>query len=128
MTVVLDASALLALLRGEPGGDLVKPMLDGALVTSVNWTEVADHYTMQSAFAGRLGVFLDKIPVQVVVADAALALAAASLKPLTRAAGLSLGDRYCVARGARENLTVVTADRIWERIAEAVGVTFMFIR
>jgi len=37
---VLDASALLALLQGEPGGEKVEEFLETAAISSVNWSEV----------------------------------------------------------------------------------------
>ena len=39
-TFVLDASAVLALLQGEAGADQVEPILDGALMSCVNLSEV----------------------------------------------------------------------------------------
>ena len=128
MTVVLDASAVLAMLREEPGGDKVIPVLRDALICSVNLAEVADHYATQGADRVNLRAFLGKLPVRVVLADTDLAIDAALLKPLTRVAGLSLGDRYCLALGARESLPVLTTDRIWARVADAVGVTIEVIR
>ena len=38
---VLDASAILAVLNGEPGGDLVVPLLGNASISTVNYAEVA---------------------------------------------------------------------------------------
>jgi predicted nucleic acid-binding protein len=40
-TVVLDASAVVALAHGEPGADAVAPHVDGACISTVNWSEVA---------------------------------------------------------------------------------------
>lgn len=40
MSRVLDAAALLAFLHDEPGADGVGEALDGAMVSTVNWSEV----------------------------------------------------------------------------------------
>ena len=40
MTVVLDASALLAYLKDEPGVDVVEAILAESRISSVNWAEV----------------------------------------------------------------------------------------
>ena len=40
MRHILDASALLAFLHGEPGADVVRPLLDGAGVSAVNGAEI----------------------------------------------------------------------------------------
>jgi PIN domain nuclease of toxin-antitoxin system len=46
----------------------------------------------------------------------------------TRRAGLSFGDRVCLALAKREGLPAVTADSAWTRIADAVGVKVQLIR
>lgn len=40
MTVVLDASALLAYLKNEPGNEVVDGVLAESVMSSVNWAEV----------------------------------------------------------------------------------------
>jgi PIN domain nuclease of toxin-antitoxin system len=50
----------------------------------------------------------------------------AQLRSLTRAHGLSLGDRACLATGLRLGLPVLTADRSWANLD--VGVTIRLIR
>ena len=50
----------------------------------------------------------------------------ARLRTLTRAQGLSLGDRACLATGLRLGRPVITADRGW--VAIDVGVTVHLIR
>ncbi len=66
--------------------------------------------------------------IQVVRFDEALAFAAGSLEPATRPAGLSLGDRACLALALDLGVKALTADRAWTRIAEAVGVEVEVIR
>ena len=39
-SVVLDASALIALLRSEPGAEVVRKSLAGAVISAVNYSEV----------------------------------------------------------------------------------------
>jgi ribonuclease VapC len=56
------------------------------------------------------------------------ALAAGFLRPATRAAGLSLGDRACLSLAAAFGVPAVTADRSWQKVAEAVGVRVVPIR
>lgn len=131
-TAVLDASALLAYLRNEPGGDRVSDAIDrGAAISAANWAEVltklADLGEEPDAAAGKLarvGVLGPLLSVHPL--DEAGAREAARLRTLTRAAGLSLGDRACLALGKALGLPVLTADHAWVRLK--VGVTVRVIR
>ncbi|WP_319993753.1 PIN domain-containing protein [Deinococcus aetherius] len=51
------------------------------------------------------------------------ALNAARLRPLTKSAELSLGDRYCLALAQRLGVPVLTADRAWSSLSAGVPVT-----
>lgn len=121
MSVVLDASAVLAFLHEEPGGDRVSSVLDGANVSAVNWSEViqkalqkgVDVDGMQQEFVA-LGVqFLDFTPRQAEIA--------AQLWTRTRGHGLSLADRACLALAIDKRLPVWTADRIWADLGLAIA-------
>ncbi|PZS26528.1 MAG: PIN domain nuclease [Pseudonocardiales bacterium] len=123
---MLDASALLAVLRDEPGGEMVAPLLDGAIVSTVNWSEVLDRYAdLGVAVAGREAE-IESLGVSLAPFTSRQAEVAAGLLPLTREAGLSLGDRACLALALDLGGRPVTADRAWARID--VGVTVTLIR
>lgn len=126
--VVLDASALPALLLGEPGADKVKAALDGAVMSTVNVTEVVSHYAKLGAARHDIEALLRPLPVRLVPLDAALSYDAGMLRPITLDGGLSLGDRCCLALAKREGLTALTAERRWPSIAAAAGVTVEVIR
>jgi ribonuclease VapC len=126
--VVLDASALLALLLDEPGAARVKAALDGALMTAVNLAEIVSHYAKLGADRAEIGALLRPLPIEVIPADAALSYAAGMLRPLTLERGLSLGDRYCLALAKREGAVALTAERRWPEIADVAGVTVELIR
>lgn len=126
--VVLDASALLALLLGEPGAERVKEVLDGALLGAANLAEIVSHYAKLGASRVDIETLLAPLPVRVVPIDAALSYDAGMLRPLTLKGGLSLGDRYCLALARREGLAALTAERRWPDIAAAARVTVELIR
>jgi ribonuclease VapC len=128
--VVLDASALLALLLDEPGAERVKAVLDGALMTAVNLAEIVSHYAKLGAAHAEIEALLRPLPIQVIPADAALSYAAGMLRPLTLERGLSLGDCYCLALALakREGAVALTAERRWPEIADVAGVTVELIR
>jgi len=109
--MVLDASALLALLNAEPGWERVAEALPTAVVSAVNLSEVAaklaDHGVPQ-AEVGRLlaGLGLDVVPF-----DRDAALAAGELRRIDGGGQLSLGDRACLELAHRRAEVALTADR-----------------
>lgn len=123
---VLDASAILAYLKAEPGADAVRPHLPGATASAVNVAEAGSklvdrgmgEHDMRAAIAG--------LGLNVVAFDESAALAAATLCARTRKSGLSLGDRACLALGMARNLPVLTADRSWAGLD--LGVEIRLIR
>ena len=125
---VLDASALLALLLGEPGADKVKAVLDGALMGVVNLAEVVSHYAKLGATREDIEAMLRPLPIRLIPVDAPLSYEAGMLRPITLERGLSLGDRYCLALARREGVPALTAERRWPEIAMAAGVEVELIR
>lgn len=126
--VVLDSSALLALLFQEPGADKVAEVLGHALMSTVNITEVLtelhDRKASPSDIAGVRGL-VDRIEVAYDLKQAALA---AELRAATRVRGLSLGDRACLGLAKSVGLPAMTGDRAWMPVARAVGIEVQLIR
>ena len=112
---VLDASALIAFLFGEAGADAVAARLPGALISAVNLSEVAARALEKGIPLERFDYELGRLPMGVVPFDASLAKLAATLKAPTRALGLSLADRACLALCLDRGLPVVTGDRDWAK-------------
>lgn len=109
--IVLDASALLAFLQGEPGADRVEEALDDAVVGAANWSEVAQKVIARGADWGQAQALLASYGVRVEPVTQDDAERAALLwKP---GSGLSLGDRLRLAVGQRLGTSVLTADRAW---------------
>jgi ribonuclease VapC len=127
MTVVLDASAMLAALLDEPGGDVVAAALDRAVISAVNVGEVAAKLA-RGADAALVRASLGAALPLVVAADRELAFEAGLIEPATRAAGLSFGGRFCLTLARRLGCPALTADRAWRKIAGAVGVEVRLIR
>jgi PIN domain nuclease of toxin-antitoxin system len=126
--VVLDASAVLALMDGEPGDDAVAAVLPGARLSAVNLAEVVSKLAERGMPAEQAHADALALGVDVVAFDGDLALDAGALRPLTRAAGLSLGDRSCLALARRHQAAVLTTEARWEPVAKVVGVTIRNIR
>ena|SRR5665213_442205 len=120
--VVLDASALLTVLRNEPGADRVAPHLGRSIMSAVNVAEVA-------TILGRLGmsassVLADvcKIVGEIRPFDMEQASLSAALDEKTRSLGLSLGDRACLALGVMTGFPVLTADGAWAKVDQNVTI------
>lgn len=112
----LDASALIALLRDEPGAAVVERLLGRAVISVVNWAEVLQRYRAHGVdTAGKrddvvaLGIAIEAFTDE--DADAV-----AELWEPTRSAGLSLADRACLALAGRLGLPAYTADRAWREV------------
>lgn len=128
MTAVLDASALLALLKGEPGAERVAEALErGAYLSAVNLAEVLskladwgeDPAEAQARMeqVGLLGAAVEVLPF-----TGEDALEVARLRALTRAYGLSFGDRACLALARRLGLPALTAERAWAELGLGIPV------
>ncbi len=126
--MILDASAVLAFLLAETGKDAVlEALLAGADMTTVNFAEVATKYVLRGA-ATEAEALLQQLPVTLVPIDADLALRAALMAGVTQPAGLSLGDRLCLALAQRSGKTALTADRSWAPLADRIGAKVQLIR
>ena len=123
---IFDASALLAVLGDEPGGEIAVPLLDGAAVSTVNWSEVLARYVDLGVETAGREAEIESLGVSLAPFTGRQAEIAAGLLPLTRKAGLSLGDRACLALALDLDARPVTADRAWGRID--VGLDVMLIR
>jgi PIN domain nuclease of toxin-antitoxin system len=124
--VVLDASALMAALRSEPGGERVAPLLDGGHLSAVNLSEVQAKLVEQGLPPEELAEVTAGLGFVVHAFDEDMARRAAVLRPATRARGLSLGDRACLALAATLGLPAATADRAWAGME--VGVEIRVVR
>ena len=127
-SVVLDASAVLAALYGEPGSDRVDEVLATALVSSVNAAEVISKLTERGMAPERAVTALGATGATVVAFDLEQATLVGALRPPTRIAGLSLGDRACLALAKLRALPAMTGDAAWAGVAGAIGVEVALIR
>ena len=125
-TVVLDASALMALLNVEPGADAVEEVAGVAAISSVNWSEAYGKLRTRGVDAGSLSTHMGETGITVIAFDEADARRAGELAPVTRGVGLSLADRACLALAASLGVPAVTADRAWVDLD--VGVEVVCIR
>lgn len=120
---VLDASALLAFLFDEQGAATVQTSISGAVMSTVNWSEVAQWLLIRGADPGEAHASLAEAGLRLEALSSPDADEAALLYGRTRAAGLSLGDRCCLALARRLDAPVLTADQAWATVDVGVRVT-----
>lgn len=112
--VVLDASALLALLNREPGHEEIARIISHAAISAVNLSEVVSKLAESGMPGEAIRDALEGLALEIHGFGRELAFQAGLLRPLTRSRGLSLGDRACLALGRQLNLPVLTTGRAWE--------------
>ena len=122
---VLDASAILAVLRNEPGAEAVKAVLPRAAICTVNLAEVISTLIDKGASAEKADMIVADVIVQRVAADEQLARRAGSLRAAATQFGLSLGDRFCLALAEREGVAALTTDRVWGELENGIAVTLI---
>lgn len=124
--VVLDASAVLAALQGEPGGLDVEAQLERAALSGVNLAEVLQRSLARGVVVEGIREDLEALGLTILPFTVEDADAVAKLWLATHKLGLSLGDRACLALAARLGVPAVTADRAWGALA--IGVQIQVIR
>ncbi len=128
MTTVLDSSVIIAALKDEPGGDLVEQYVSSGLVSTANVAEVYSYAARAGKPVELVHTFLAYQGLEIVDLSREQAMVAGKLTTLTRSAGLSLGDRSCLALALERNCAVLTADRPWIQFAEPLGIEIKTIR
>lgn len=126
MSTVFDSSALLAVVFRERGAEAAAGALNGAMISAVNAAEVVSRLVDSGTGAADARAVLLAFGLTIQPFDAALAIDAGLLRAATRALGLSLGDRACMALARRERARVITADRSWAGLD--IGVEIALIR
>ncbi len=128
MSVVIDASALLALIKEEVGWEAVDAVAGEALIASVNLGEAAQHEFKAGRTREEFGAMVAALELPVIAVDADLAIDAAEFREVGRSKGLSQADCICLALARRLGVVALTADRQWLDVAEAIGVEVQVIR
>ncbi|HEX3701635.1 MAG TPA: type II toxin-antitoxin system VapC family toxin [Phenylobacterium sp.] len=123
---VADASAVLAILRGEVGAADGLRAISRAAISAVNYAEVISRLVDLGASVDDAVQAIGQLDIEVASFDETGAVRTGALRQGTRARGLSLGDRACLALAHRLGLPAVTADRAWASLD--LGVEVVLIR
>ena len=124
--VVLDASAVLALLNDEVGAKIVQESLPGAIISSVNFAEVVTRLTILGMPENEIRDALNILALDITPFDEDQAFLAGILAIKTKQLGLSLGDRACLGLALKTGSAALTSDKVWQALD--IGVDVRVIR
>ena len=124
--VVLDSSAIIANINGEPGGDVVASLLDGSLVSSISFAEVLTKLMTAGMPEGDAVLAASQSGCRFVDTDQEQATSAGVIHASSRDVGISMADAFCLALAKVRGCPVMTADRAWMRLK--LGVEVRLIR
>lgn len=123
---VIDASALLALLKAEPGADIVTEALPGAVMSAINLSEVIAKLGETGMPEKAIRQALQPLGLQIIPFDEEQAYQAGVLRTSTQSTGISLGDRACLSLAKTLGVVALTADKAWSGIR--IGTKIKVIR
>jgi ribonuclease VapC len=116
-SVVFDASAVVAVIRGEPGSQLITQYCGDGLLSAVNLQEAIKILRGQGFSATAVTHMIGVLELETIPHAAIDAYQAAELVLQTQQFGSGLGDRTCMALGISRGLPVLTTDRAWAQLA-----------
>jgi PIN domain nuclease of toxin-antitoxin system len=125
---VLDASALLCLLKGEAGAETVIAALPRSIISAVNLSEVYAKLADVGGSEQQIRQAIGGLHLKVEPFGDVLATVAGMLRPATKALGLSLGDRACLALAHQRRATALTTDQAWSNLPEELGISVKVVR
>ena len=122
-SVVLDASALLCLLNDERGADRVADVLSRCVIGATNLAEVVSKLRERGLSLDEVRDALGGLHLDVRPLSAAQAMRIGDLRPGTKALGLSLGDRACLALAIDLAAELYTTDGDLARAGVGIDIT-----
>jgi ribonuclease VapC len=119
---VIDASAVLAVVLAEPGAELVKARGRRNAVSTVNVAEIRSRLVDLGFAQEDADEALALVKFEEYDFTSEQARTVATLRAQTRQAGLSIGDRACLALASELGAVALTADKQWKSLALDVEV------
>lgn len=126
MRAILDASAMLALIFGETGADIVALQARASRILSVNFSEVLQRVIAIDGNPDRAEEAADLLGIEVVPFDRRLARLTAELREKTSFMGASFADRACLALGLASGAPILSSDQDWRKLD--IGIDIRMIR
>jgi len=125
--VLFDSSALLTLIQQENGYEELEDVVANAVISSVNLSEVISVLSRSMVPKEKIEEIINSSITDVIPFSRGEAILSGELINQTKAFGLSLGDRACIATGILYNLKVYTTDQIWRKL-DLKGLKLVLVR
>ena len=119
---VLDASAVLAVIQEEPGAERIEAHLDTGCISAVNLAEVVGKLQDRGLGDNEIDELIALLDLDTRILDKEGAVFMGKLRQSTKVAGLSLGDRACLALAHSLGATAITMDRAWKDLEIGVAI------
>lgn len=126
VTVVLDASALLAVLQNEAGTDVVVKSMRSAILSAVNLSETIAKAGSKTGRHATLYKMIDRFDIRIIPFDREEAALTAELRERTHGKNVSFADSACLSLALQHGLPVLTGDRKWQALD--LGIDIRLIR
>lgn len=119
---VLDASAVLAVIQEEPGAERIEAHLDTGCISAVNLAEIVGKLHDRGLGDNEIDELIALLDLDTRILDREGAVFMGKLRQSTKVAGLSLGDRACLALAHSLGATAITMDRAWKDLEIGVAI------
>jgi len=114
--ILLDTSALITLLKKEPGHEIVSNIIASSAISSVNLSELIAVLSRFQVSENDIDEIIKDLVPEIIPFCNNIGIKAGKLYKLTKSYGLSFGDRACLATALELGLQVYTADKAWAKL------------
>jgi len=115
--ILLDASAIIALIQKETGYKEVDDILPISSISTVNFAELVTSLVKKNVTTEDIDIIIDNIIPEIIPFSHEVSIKTGKLLSLTKPYGLSLGDRACIATALHHNKEIIyTADKAWANL------------
>lgn len=121
--IVLDASALLAHIKGETGAEALHGRINGSAISAVNLAEVLSKCLELGRDPDLIRSQIANQGINVFEATDLHAARVASLEPMARRFDLSYADRFAVALAEELSAELLTADTVLASLSCGARIT-----
>jgi PIN domain nuclease of toxin-antitoxin system len=126
--ILLDTSALIALLNQEPGCKMVEEILVNSAISSVNLCELISILAKHNLLESEIEAITSDVVPEIIPFCKDIAIKAGKLTKISSQYGLSLGDRACIATAEYCGMDVYSTDKIWSKLDDKVQINIVIIR